>query len=82
MRMIQAKFPRVAYDKIPYEENGERKMVLQLMVLLCNFTTHKMGMNTILNSYLPAHSKDKNFGLQENNIDETADNIFDDNFVY
>ena len=38
MRMIQGSFPRLK-DKMPYEEFGERKVILNLMVLLCTTTT-------------------------------------------
>ena len=75
MRMIQSKFPRVCYDKIPCEEDGQRKITLHLMVLLYNFTTSKMGMNQILNTFLPRYSKDSNYWLNENHVDPTANEL-------
>jgi hypothetical protein len=38
MQQIQAKFPCLK-DDMPYEEQGERKVTLNLMVLLYNFQT-------------------------------------------
>ena len=67
--------PRVCYDKIPYEEDGQRKITLHLMVLLYNFTTSKMGMNQILNTFLPRYSKDSNYWLNENHVDPTANEL-------
>ena len=36
MRCLQGSFPRMK-DKFRYEENGERKLILQMIVLLYNF---------------------------------------------
>ena len=52
MRTIQAQFPRLK-DPLAYEERGERKVILQLMVNLYNFQTTKVGINQILNTYMP-----------------------------
>jgi hypothetical protein len=62
MRQIQAKFPRLK-DDMPYEEQGERKVTLNLMVLLYNFQTARVGMNQILNTYMLEQSPDANFLL-------------------
>jgi hypothetical protein len=62
MRQIQAKFPRLK-DDMPYEEQGERKITLNLMVLLYNFQTARVGMNQILNTYMLEHSPDANYLL-------------------
>ena len=62
MRQIQAKFPRLT-DDMPYEEQGERKITLNLMILLYNFQTARVGMNQILNSYMLEHSADANYLL-------------------
>jgi len=39
--------------KIRFEERGERKMMLNLMVLLYNFQAFKVGQNQIHNVYMP-----------------------------
>jgi hypothetical protein len=51
MRMIQGSFPRLK-DNFQYEEFGERKIVLHLMVLLYNFQASKVGINQILNTFM------------------------------
>ena len=40
MRTIQAQFPRLK-DDMQHEEFGERKVILHLMVLSCNFQASK-----------------------------------------
>jgi hypothetical protein len=62
MRQIQAKFPRLK-DDMPYEEQGERKVTLNLMILLYNFQTARVGMNQILNTYMLEISPDANYLL-------------------
>jgi hypothetical protein len=62
MRQIQAKFPRLK-DDMPYEEQGERKVTLNLMVLLYNFQTARVGMNQIQTVYMLEQSPDANFLL-------------------
>ena len=63
MRQIQAKFPRLK-DGMPFEEQGERKITLNLMVLLYNFETGIVGMNQIQNSYMLHTSPDANYLLE------------------
>ena len=50
MRTIQGQFPRLK-DNLLLEEQGERKIILHLMVLLCDFQCEKIGMNEILNTF-------------------------------
>ena len=59
MRMIQAQFPRLK-DPIYYEENGERRVILNLMVLLYNFQYSQVGHNMILSSFM--HNKKNYYG--------------------
>ena len=59
MRMIQAQFPRLK-DPIYYEENGERRVILNLMVLLYNFQCSRVGHNMILSSFM--HNKKNYYG--------------------
>jgi hypothetical protein len=63
MRQIQAKFPRLK-DDMPHEEQGERKVTLNLMILSCNFQTARVGMNQILNAHMLQHSPDANHLLE------------------
>jgi hypothetical protein len=46
MQGFQSSFPRLK-EKILYEERGERKIMLDLMVLLYNFRVAKVGQNQI-----------------------------------
>jgi hypothetical protein len=57
MRMIQGQFPRMK-DKMGFEEFGERKVIQHLMILLYNYQTSTIGINTILNSYMRKLPKD------------------------
>ena len=52
MRAFQGSFPRLK-EKIRFEERGERKIMLNLMVLLYNFRASKVGQNQIRNVYMP-----------------------------
>ena len=52
MRCLQGLFPRMK-DKFRYEENGERKLILQMIVLLYNFRASKVGQNQIASVYMP-----------------------------
>ena len=51
MRMVQASFPRLK-DALRYEEEGERYVILRLMLNLFNFQSHMMGQNQIMNSFM------------------------------
>ena len=53
MRGFQSSFPRL-YDKIKYEENGERKKILSLCFLIYNLRARRVGINQIKNFYMPA----------------------------
>ena len=72
MRMIQGQFPRLK-DPIVYEEFGERRVILNLMVLLYNYQTNTTGINHILNSFM---SKTQGFHSYNYNITETANELF------
>ena len=71
MRMIQAQFPRLK-DPLPYEEFGERKVIVQLMILLYNYQASKIGINEILNSYM---GKKQGF-YNGTEITDDANNLF------
>jgi hypothetical protein len=70
MRMIQGQFPRLK-DDFPYEEFGERKLVMHLVVLLYNYQTAKVGINQILNTFMS-----KTEGFYSYSITETANEEF------
>ena len=74
MRMIQGSFPRLK-DKMPYEEFGERRVILNLMVLLYNYQTHNIGVNQILNVFMNQTEGFYAYGqVQMNN---TANNLLE-----
>jgi hypothetical protein len=53
MRALQGSFPRIK-DRFAYEERGERRLVLKMIVLLYNYRANKVGINQIRNTYMPA----------------------------
>ena len=57
MRGFQSSFPCLK-ENILYEEQGERKIMLNLMVLLYNFRVAKVGQNQIQSVYMPFLSRD------------------------
>ena len=72
MRMIQGQFPRLK-DAMVYEEFGERRVILNVMVLLYNYQTNTTGINHILNSFM---SKTEGFHSYGYNITATANDVF------
>jgi DDE superfamily endonuclease len=69
MRAVQSAFPRL-YDRIKYEENGERGVYLSLLPLLYNFRLEKVGLNQIRNVYCPSWSTDSSFFINEEDVIE------------
>ena len=57
MRSFQASFPRLK-DRIPFEQFGQRKIMMTMMILLYNLHTKKVGINQIRNVYM--HSLNEN----------------------
>ena len=72
MRMIQGQFPRLK-DRIVLEDFGERKVILNLMVLLYNYQASTVGINQILNTFM---SKTEGFYSHDNDISDTANDVF------
>ena len=72
MRMIQGQFPRLK-DRMRFEEFGERKVILKLMVLLYNYQTGQVGINHIKNSYM---SNTKGFYSYDRNITTDTAEVF------
>ena len=62
MRGLQGLFPRLK-DHIIYEENGERAIILKFIMLLYNYRVRSVGINQILNHYMPSLSKDARYLL-------------------
>ena len=52
MRGLQGSFPRLK-DRLLYEERGERKIILHLIVLLYNYRASTVGINQIQSSFMP-----------------------------
>ena len=50
MRGIQGSFPRLK-DRIPWEEQGERKLLMQLCIYMFNYRTETIGLNQITTVY-------------------------------
>ena len=73
MRQIQGQFPRLK-DPLPYEEFGERKVILNLQVLLYNYQTSTIGINQILNSFMSRTEGFYSYKIAK--LPETADNLF------
>jgi hypothetical protein len=59
MRGLQGSFPRLK-DRLPYEERGERKIILQMIVLLYNFRASTVGQNQIRSTFMPYLDRDAN----------------------
>lgn len=59
MRALQSSFPRLK-DRIVYEEFGERKIIIKMILLLYNLRARRVGINQILNTYMPELNKDAN----------------------
>ena len=59
MRMLQSSFPRLK-DRFIYEEHGERLLVLKMCVLVYNLRARRVGINQILNTYMPNLNRDAN----------------------
>ena len=57
MRGFQGSFPRLT-DRLRYEEQGERRIILSMIVLLCNFRATNIGINQIRTTFLPKLEKD------------------------
>ena len=65
MRAIQSSFPRIQ-DRFVYEEFGERKIILKMMILLYNLRARKVGINQIKSVYMPDLEHDANNYMEIN----------------
>ena len=66
MRAVQGSFPRVK-DKIKWEDRGERKLLIQLVVYLYNYRSNRVGLNQIKTTFMPHLQRTANeFLLMDN----------------
>ena len=63
-RALQGSFLRLK-DRLTYEESGERRAILLFVTLLFIFRTSVVGLNQILNKYMPTLSVDANHFLSD-----------------
>ena len=59
MRAFQCSFLR-AKEHIQFEYKGQRKLMMKLLILLYNLRTKKVGINQILNVYMPSLDRNVN----------------------
>ena len=59
MQAFQALFPQVK-DHIEFEEAGQWKLMIKLMILFYNLRARRVGINQILNVYMPSFNVDVN----------------------
>jgi DDE superfamily endonuclease len=52
MRALQASFPRLK-DRMIYEEKGERRLIMNMIVYLYNYRASVVGLNQIQSSFMP-----------------------------
>ena len=57
MRALQSSFPRLC-DRMPYEQKGERRIAIKMMVYLYNLRARMVGINQIKNFFQPALNRD------------------------
>jgi hypothetical protein len=66
MRGLQGSFPRLR-DRLKYEERGERRIILEMIVLLFNFRSSTVGLNQIQSTFMPNLERSANiFALRYN----------------
>ena len=79
MRMINGQFPRLK-DRMPLGDFQDRKVIMNLMVLLYNYQTYNVGINHILNNYMsktPGFSSHKvRFHSYNTTLTTTANGVF------
>ena len=65
MHSFQSSFPRIK-DRLVYEERGERKVIIKMMLLLYNYRARMVGINQIKNVYMPHLGRDGNCFVDQN----------------
>ena len=56
---MQSSFPHLK-DRIIYEDIGERKVIMKMIIVLYNLQAQCVGINQILNMYMPELERDAN----------------------
>ena len=56
---MQSSFPHLK-DRIIYEDIGERKVIMKMIIVLYNLKAQCVGINQILNMYMPELERDAN----------------------
>ena len=59
MRSLQSSFPQIK-DRFVYEEKGEKRIMLKIMILLYNLQARMVGISQIKNAYMPLLGVDAN----------------------
>jgi hypothetical protein len=59
MRVFQSSMPRIK-DRMKFEERGERKVTLTVMILLYNLRARMVGINQLQSFYVRAFYRDAN----------------------
>ena len=67
MRGVKASFPQLK-DTLPYDEYGERKMILTCLLLMYNCYARLVGINQIRNVDLPLLEQDANMQFVPQNM--------------
>jgi len=62
MRAVESSFPRLK-DTMIYEEHGERRITMKMLLLLHNLRARLVGINQIKNVYMPSLSIDANIAF-------------------
>lgn len=63
MRGLQASFPRLK-DRLEYEDKGERRLILELIVYLYNYRATVVGLNQIQSVFMPSLERSANSFIQ------------------
>ena len=59
MRGLQASFPRLR-DRLNFEQRGERRLILELIVYLYNYRASVVGLNQIQSVFMPSLKRSAN----------------------
>ena len=59
MHAFHSSYPRIK-DLIALEYRGQRKLTMKLLILLYNLRARKVGINQILNVYMPSLNENVN----------------------
>jgi hypothetical protein len=63
MRGLQSSFPQLK-DRFVYEERGDRRIMLKMLLLIYNMRARMVGINQIRNTYMPHLNQDANHDVE------------------